>query len=172
MKRLRHPWLGLMSVVIIFFVAGCVGGNSGKVYAQDRVNDSQLFKLKDLHGQEISLADLLKKNKAVLVNFWATWCPPCREEIPGLISLQQKYGGPSFTIVGVDIGESEKKVSSFASRIGINYPVALDDSQSVAESYRVVGIPTSFLINSEGKIVGEYHEYSRELVDDIEKAVR
>ena len=120
--RRRHPWLGLFFVSIIFFMAGCVGENSNKTYAQDRLDDSQLFELSDLNGQKILLSDVFKKNKAVLLNFWATWCPPCREEIPGLIALQKQQGGDNFTILGVDVGESNKKVSSFVEKIGINYP--------------------------------------------------
>ncbi len=152
-------------------ITGCVGPDQKESYAEGDLKDSQFFTLKDLNGEEVSLANLLKNNKAVLLNFWATWCPPCREEIPGLISAQQKFGSRSFTVLGVDIGESQKKASSFSEKMGINYPVVLDSSQAVAESYRIVGIPTSFLINSEGKILGTYHAYTPKLVSDIEKAV-
>lgn len=130
------------------------------------------FTLKDLKGQDVSLESALKKNKAVLINFFATWCPPCREEIPDLIKLQEKYGSKSFTILGINIGESQKKVSGFVGKMGINYPVLLDENKSVAHDYGIVGIPTSFLVSADGEIVGEYHAATPELFEDVEKAVR
>ena len=156
----------------VLFIAGCTGPSSNESYAQmGRMNDTPLFTLKDLEGEDVSLEKELKSHKAVLVNFWATWCPPCREEVPGLIALQEKYGKQSFTVLGVDVGESDKKVSSFARKMGINYPLLLDRTQAVAESYDIMGIPTSFLVNSEGKILGTYHAYTQKLVNDIEKAL-
>ena len=155
-----------------FFTAGCMGPSSGDSSAQDgQLNGRQLFTLKSLNGEEVSLDGLLKTNKAVLLNFWATWCPPCREEIPDLIKLQETYRNRSFTILGVDIGESAAKVSSFADKAGINYPVVLDRDNRVAESYKIVGIPTSILIDSDGKILGVYHGFTGPLVQDVKKAV-
>ena len=133
---------------------------------------STSFTLKDLKGQEVSLDSTLQQNKAVLLNFFATWCPPCREEIPDLIRLQEQYRDRGFTILGVDIGESQKKVSGFVEKMGINYPVVLDEKSSVARDYHVVGIPTSFLVGADGKILGEYHAATPELFEDVEKAVR
>ena len=130
------------------------------------------FTLKDIKGNEVSLESALKENKAVLVNFWATWCPPCREEIPDLIKLQKKYEGKDFTILGLDVGESAAKVGAFGAKAGINYPLLLDSEQSVAEQYGVVGIPTSYLIASDGKLLGEYHSYNTALGRDVEKALQ
>ena len=114
----------------------------------------------------------MKQNKAVLLNFWATWCPPCREEIPGLIKLQEAYRNKSFTILGVDVGESQKKAAGFVEKTSINYPVVLDSDMKVAEAYSVFGIPTTFLLSSEGKILGEYHGFTSRLVADVEKALQ
>ena len=141
-------------------------------HASGELQASQKFTLNNLRNEPVSLDALLKQNKAVLINFWATWCPPCREEIPDLINLQKKFKDKSFTILGVDAGESQTKVLNFAEKIGINYPVVLDSDMAVAEHYSVVGIPTSFLVSSEGKILGEYHAYTRELVVDIEKVLQ
>ena len=158
--------IGVTALFIVsLFTFGCAAEARQNGNAQD-------FVLKNAENKSVSLESVLKSHKAVLVNFWATWCPPCREEIPGLIDLQKKYGGNDFTILGIDIGESGKKVTSFVDKIGINYPVLLDSEQSVAEMYHVVGIPTSYLISSDGKILGEYHSYSQELVSDVEKAIK
>ncbi len=161
-------------LTVLLAVIGCAApGDKGASSAQaSEISRMEDFTLEDAQGQKVNLSALLKTHKAVLVNFWATWCPPCREEIPGLIELQKSKGGAAFTILGVDIGESPAKVSNFVQKIGINYPVALDRDQSVAEKYRVVGIPTSYLVSSDGNIIGEYHAYSQQLVEDVEKATR
>ena len=154
-------------------VMGCTGSDTREARANvsGPLQDSQKFVLNDLKGGSVSLENLLKQNKAVLINFWATWCPPCREEIPGLINLQKKFSGRSFTVLGIDVGESKVRVSAFAERAGINYPVVLDSDMAVAGRYSVFGIPTSFLVSSEGKILGEYHAYTAELVEDVKKAL-
>ncbi len=171
--RLYFRAFSVVFLSLCLFVLGCVGPDSRHVSANasGELQDLQKFTLNDLENKPVSLERLLKQNKAVLINFWATWCPPCREEIPGLIDLQKKFGDKSFTILGVDVGESKVKASSFAEKIGINYPVVLDLDMAVTERYSVVGIPTSFLVSSQGKILGEYHAYSRQLEADVEKAL-
>ena len=173
MKFVWRP-LSIFSMSLVLFVLGCTGPGSQHMNADalEKLEPQQKFILKDLNDNAVSLETVLKQNKAVLVNFWATWCPPCREEIPGLIRLQEKFKGRSFTILGVDAGESQKKVSSFAEKAGINYPVLLDSNMAVTEKFKVFGIPTSYLVASDGRFLGEYHSYSSELVEDVEKALK
>ena len=154
---------------VVFFAAGC--SSAARLEARELAG-GQRFTLSDTDGNKVSLDALLSENKAVLVNFWATWCPPCREEIPDLIRLQKEYGGKGFTIVGVDVGESAKRVSAFGTKNGMNYPLLLDTDNRVAESFSVVGIPTSLLIDKEGKILQEYHSATPKLFKDVEKALR
>lgn len=153
--------------------SGCSAGDS-KPFAssQEKRGDVVLFTLKNLEDQDVSLGALLSQNKAVLINFWATWCPPCREEIPDLVKFQEKYGKSGFTVLGVDVGESKTKVSKFAEKFGMNYPIVLDSQMAVAERYKIVGIPTSILVNSEGKVLGVYHAYTKKLVSDVEAAIK
>ena len=170
--KFSRRFISVFTLSVLFFTAGCMGPNSRNSNAQDgQLNARQMFTLKNLDGEDVSLEGLLKSNKAVLLNFWATWCPPCREEIPDLIKLQETYQGRSFTVLGVDVGESAAKVSSFADKIGINYPVVLDGNNRVAETYGIVGIPTSMLIGSDGKILGVYYGFTGQLVADVKKAV-
>ena len=110
------------------------------------------FALPDVNGVSHKLSDY--RGKWVVVNYWATWCPPCREEIPDLIRLQAKHANDSFTVLGIDVGESGPKVSAFAQKMGINYPVVLDRDNAVAEKYGIVGIPTSLLVRSDGTVGG------------------
>jgi thiol-disulfide isomerase/thioredoxin len=172
--RLAWRMTSILSLSVFLFIVGCVGQGSRHVSAKviGELKESQKFTLTDLNGQSVSLDQLLKEKKAVLINFWATWCPPCREEIPDLIKLQEKYKDSAFTILGVDVGESQKKVSGFAEKEGINYPIVLDSDMKVSESFSVYGIPTSYLVSSGGKILGEYHAFTSQLAADVDEALK
>ena len=139
-------------------------GDSGRAY--EGVED---FSLKNLEGEAVQLSAVLAQHKLVLLNFWATLCPPCIEETPDLVALQRANRERSFTVLGVNVGESQSRVKNFVSRHLINYPVLLDRQTRVAESYGVVGIPTSILLKSNGEVVGVYHAVTEKLKRDIEK---
>jgi thiol-disulfide isomerase/thioredoxin len=115
--------------------------------------------LKDLQGKEVSLADL--KGKVVFVNFWATWCGPCQDEIPSLIDLQNKYASKGFTVVGIamdDEGESvvapfvaKEKYDVNGQQLPINYPILIGTDEAADKFGGIMGYPTSFLISRNGK---------------------
>lgn len=111
------------------------------------------FKLKDLNGKELSLSDL--KGKKVFLNFWATWCPPCRAEMPEIEKLYQQTKDSDLVIVAVEIGEPLNTVKSFIDSNKYNFKVLLDSDQSVATQYNIASIPTSYFIDVEGNIVSK-----------------
>ncbi len=106
--------------------------------------------LPDLEGKPVHLSQL--KGKVVVVNFWATWCDPCREEIPDFVELYKEYRGRGLEIVGVsmDTGK-EERVRAFAMKFGIEYPIVVANIQ-VARQWLVQGIPRTFIIDREGKV--------------------
>lgn len=109
---------------------------------------------KDLDGNIVSTAEW--PGKVVFVNFWATWCPPCREEIPILIELQKKYKD-GLQVIGVSLDDgSPEEVKEFAQLAGINYPIVMRSRELVAAYGGVPALPTSFLVNKEGKIVQKH----------------
>ena len=111
------------------------------------------FQLTDLDGNSVKLADL--RGKAVLLNFWATWCPPCKIEMPWFVDLQKQYGPQGLQIVGVamDEGNAHDAVAKFAKEMGLNYTVLLGNDK-VADQYGGVdALPTTFYIGRDGKIV-------------------
>lgn len=119
------------------------------------------FKVKNLDDKDLALADY--KGKVVLVNFWATWCDPCREEIPWLIEMQDKYAAKGFTVLGIAMDEEGKPVvAPFVAKerydvngqkLPMNYPIAIG-SESVAEKFGgLLGYPTSVLISRDGKVL-------------------
>lgn len=110
------------------------------------------FELIDENGETVRLSDY--RGKVVLLNIWATWCPPCREEVPALVRLQEEYGADGLQIIGVSIDENGagEAVSEFAGSFDINYPVPVDDGV-VQEKYGPLSvIPTSYFLDREGYI--------------------
>ena len=110
------------------------------------------FALKTLDGSQIRLGDL--RGKTVLLNFWATWCPPCQAEMPDLNALHREYGeARNFTVLGIDDEEGQAEVAAFAKQNGIAFPLALDSDGAVTSSrYSVRGLPTSLIIDRDGNI--------------------
>jgi peroxiredoxin len=111
------------------------------------------FKLKDLDGNEVSLSDL--KGKKVFLNFWATWCPPCKEEMPEMEKLYQETKDSDLVIVAIDIGESLSTVKPFIESNKYNFKVLIDSDQSVANQYNISATPTSYFIDEDGNIISK-----------------
>jgi peroxiredoxin len=107
------------------------------------------FTLTSMQGEDISLVDY--QGKPVVLNFWATWCPPCRAEIPHFQDAAVKYNGQA-VIVGVDQGEPLSLVSDFANQFGVTYPMLLDPDNDVNRQYRVPALPTTLFIDANGVV--------------------
>jgi thiol-disulfide isomerase/thioredoxin len=105
------------------------------------------------------------KGKVVLVNFWATWCPPCRKEIPSLMKLQDKYGDKGFSVLGISMDEGGRKnVKKFVDKLEVNYPIIIGSSKHARAFGGVIGIPVTFLVDREGTIVKRLDGYVTEKV--------
>ena len=109
------------------------------------------FSLPTLDGAEIRLADL--RGRPVILNFWATWCPPCRREMPALEIVWQQYNRGDVMVLGVDQGESVSLVSEYVRQnVGVTFPLLLDRRQDVGDLYLVRSLPTTFFIDAAGII--------------------
>ncbi|HKB84596.1 MAG TPA: TlpA disulfide reductase family protein [Ignavibacteriaceae bacterium] len=170
-------------VLILFFsavVIGCQKENEAKstkaaentAGVQGDENKAPDFTLANIKGDNVSLSDY--KGKVVIIDFWATWCPPCRKGIPDLISLQDEYKD-KVAVIGISLDRENTKASvpGFADKMGINYPVVYFNDQVINDFGGVSAIPTTFIIDQQGnivkKIVGlypksEYEQVVKELV--------
>ncbi len=146
-KAMLVPAL-LLVLVAGGFSAGCAPSQGTRIG-----NTAPDFELPALEGENISLSSL--RGSPVLLNFWATWCPPCREEMPYLQSIHQKWSGMGLRILAIDVGESPSTVRKFIEERAFTFTVLLDADQRVAlEKYNVRNIPTSYFIDKEGKMRG------------------
>ena len=114
------------------------------------IDEAPRFSILDQNGNKVSLESLLN-GKEIVLNFWASWCPSCRAEIPRLIEFAEKYKD-KIEIVGVNMGELKETVQSFIESNGIKYKILLDPNGKVGKLYMVRAIPTNYLIDKDGSI--------------------
>jgi cytochrome c biogenesis protein CcmG/thiol:disulfide interchange protein DsbE len=113
------------------------------------------FTLPTSDGKQLKLSDY--KGKVVIIDFWATWCPPCRKGIPDLVELKKKYGSKGVEIIGVSVDQETKPdVVPFIKEYGINYPIVYGNTSVYQQYGGIRAIPTSFIIDKEGKVVASY----------------
>ena len=114
------------------------------------------FTLKDINGNDVALSAY--EGKVVLLDFWATWCPPCKKEIPGFIDLYNNYRSRGFVVLGVSMDDSPSDAKRFAQKLKMNYPVLIGAGRDDVERAfgPLPGLPTSFIIARDGKICGQH----------------
>ena len=112
------------------------------------------FTLPQLDGHDLRLSSY--RGKVVLLDFWATWCDPCREEIPHLVELQQRYGESGLQIIGVSMDDSSDPVRPFSQQFHMNYPIVMGTAQTGAMYGGILGLPIAFLIGRDGRIYAKH----------------
>ncbi len=147
------------SLALLLFLAALVANKA--VAAQESEAEkitAPAWELNDLDGKQIKLSDF--KGKVVILNFWATWCAPCRVEIPGFVALQKKYGDKGLAMIGVSVDEQGPDVvKEFVKQFQMTYPVVIGNEKIVEAYGGIDGIPTTFVIDREGQIVGKHIGY-------------
>jgi thiol-disulfide isomerase/thioredoxin len=160
--RLRFPLIFTVCLGLAFLLSQCAKEEKGPSLAPD-------FSLKTLTGEEISLAK--NKGKTLLIDFWATWCGPCRESIPHLVHLHKTYQGQGLEVVGLSMDKGDPKaVDHFVKSLDIPYPIAIAPEE-IARAYGVNGLPTTVLIDKEGMIREKILGFNTAIAKKIESRV-
>ena len=160
MSTERKPTSWLRTALLVFLVIVIVASYSNRWLSRSGAsiqtqNREPLpdFTYRQANGQEWRLKD--HRGQVVLLNFWATWCPPCREETPGLVKIQNEFNDKEFTVAGIVMDEDQQAVPSFVKRFRITYPV-LFPPQDAALANSVESLPTSLLIDKSGHVARTY----------------
>ena len=171
MKNQKNRWLKIALVLALLSIA--VGCDTGKSSASESpkvatgtngipsLGPAPTVSFQNLSGQTVDLSQY--RGKVVLVNFWATWCEPCRAEIPELIQFQQKYGNKGFTVLGVAMDQEGKSVvAPFVAKpqfqvggqdVAMDYPIVLGNDKLATKFGGIIGLPTSYVISKNGQVV-------------------
>jgi len=149
---MRRKNLLILLGIIVFSLAAYFGSHAGH-FARPAAAQGAIapdFDLPLLNGGQLKLSTL--RGKVILLDFWATWCEPCREEIPHFIDLQKRYGPEGLQIVGISMDDSPDPVHEFYRQFKINYPVVMGDAKTGELYGGVLGLPIAFLIGRDGRI--------------------
>ena len=137
------------------------GGRAGGTFVNDRLGELRIdpkpapsITLPGLDGNELSLA--AQHGKVVMIDFWASWCPPCERETPVLTAVYERYRGRPVEFIGISIWDRGQDAMRFVDQYGVGYPVAIDHEGRVAIDYGVTGIPEKFFVDPEGRLVRRF----------------
>ena len=128
------------------------------------------FTLRTMNGPNLRLAE--QRGRVVMVNFWATWCGPCRQEMPQLDRLYQKYRASGFVLLGVNVDDDARKAADVAAKLGVSFPVLLDTDKAVSKLYVLSTMPSTVLIDREGKVRYVHRGYLTGYEDNYDKQIR
>ena len=142
---------------------------SAASYPADIGEKAPAFTLKDINGNTVTFDSL--KGKVVFLDFWATWCGPCKEEFPELDALHKKYGKDGLEVVGVNIDKSESNVAEFLKKRPVSFTILLNATGDIAETYGLPGMPTGYIIGRDGIIHHRHIGFSRAFLPFYEKEI-
>jgi cytochrome c biogenesis protein CcmG, thiol:disulfide interchange protein DsbE len=168
----------LLLSIMVLSVVGCdrqektLKSNAGGAVQNKPAPD---ITVKSMDGKDIKLSDY--KGKVVMLNFWATWCPPCREEIPSMMNLQKQMEGKPFQMLAVSVDEGGKAdVDAFFKKTGFMLPVYTDQNKTAATAYGVTGVPETYIVDTKGiivkKVIGPLKWDDAEVVAYITKLIK
>lgn len=145
MNLLRYP--PLLALVCCSLLSVGVAAKELKPWSGGRTPP---LMLRDIDGKSHNLADY--RGQVVLVNFWATWCEPCRDEMPAIQRLSNKLAGKPFVVLAVNLDEPESRIRNFLSRMPLDFPILVDQEKAVTKAWKVRVLPMSFIVGRDGRI--------------------
>lgn len=170
---------GFILLTLLFFAVSIVNAAEEKPRAELRALKHPIpasnFYLRDLNNKLVRLSDF--RGKVVLLNFWATWCPPCLKEMPSMEKLYQSHKDKGLEIVAVSVDTASKaKVRAFVEKLGLTFTILHDRDSLISRLYNNPGVPSSYLIDTQGKltyrVLGEYDWFSEKAKSTIDKLIQ
>ncbi len=159
----------LSLLAVIFFLATPANAAPQLLHPVPGTPMARDFELPNLDGEKVKLSDL--KGKVVMINFWATWCPPCRKEIPSMQRAWKILKQKDVMMLAVHVGGTEDKVWSFLNDMNVDFPVLMDKSSRVSRSWPMMGLPVTFIIDPKGRLalraIGGREWDDKGLIDQI-----
>ena len=165
MKDIRKAWF----VVLLAMVVG-----TANAAVNLKGTEAPDFALKSTSGENLRLSEY--RGDVVMINFWATWCGPCRQEMPLLDELYTRYKRVGFRLLGVNIDDDSRRAVSMVETLGVNFPVLFDERKEVSKLYRVEAMPVTVLVDRQGKIrfvhYGYKPGYEQKYLDEVRMLLR
>jgi thiol-disulfide isomerase/thioredoxin len=154
----RKTRKGILFFSLLIFVLIAFWVNSGR--GEEKVEAAKLgavapnFILEDLAGARVELKEVYRKNQLTMVNFWATWCPPCKQEIPDLVAFYRKHQGKGVELLAINVWDnsSRKQLQAFVASAQMEFPVLLDGEGETVNKYNIRAVPTTIFIDQSGQI--------------------
>lgn len=170
MKKSKRYW---MRLILLLIMIGLIGFALYQVIETGKPNRPQVgdlapdFQLTTLAGEQVSLKQL--RGKAVVLNFWGSWCEPCRTEMPALNEIHRRYQTEGITVIGINIAETDVAAMQFVKQYQLAFPIWMDRDREVVNLYQIGSIPSTYFIDPEGRIA--YVKEGPLLLSELEKII-
>ncbi len=157
----------IITVVTILLVTSLIAATG---YAKIKADNAPDFVLKSASGKNVRLSEL--KGRVVMLNFWATWCGPCAEEIPYLNELHKSLDPYDFELLGINLDQDQSKAKHLARKLNVNFPVLFDTEKEVSRSFDIKAMPTTIIIDRAGKIRHVNHGFKKGYIERYHKQIQ
>lgn len=148
----------------------CLATLSGAAASSGTIDMAPDFALKGSTGENLRLSEL--RGQVVMINFWASWCGPCRQEIPHLEALYKRYEALGFELLGINVEKDRRKADQLLRDMDVSFPILFDSTSEVFELYNVIAMPSTVLIDRDGKIRHIHHGYKAGYEQEYQSQVR
>ncbi len=161
----RAPAALCTAVLALHLLAGCPGKEQAEQPTQ-----APDFSLPNLEGERVTLSE--HRGKVVFLDFWATWCPPCRAAIPHIVELQNRYRADGFVALGMSMDLDPEELTDFLRRVPVNYPILQVDDTTRMAFGGVASIPQGFLVDRKGRIRKKFMGFSQPIAEEMEQTIQ